>query len=144
LQTITKDQRTKHRSAGVVVVLKRPDGWRYLMLRAYRNWDFPKGLVEPTETPIETAIRETREETSLSDLRFDWGEDYCETAPYAGSKVAHYYLVQTFSGAVMLPVSPELGRPEHHEYRWVTYEEARSLLPLRLLPILEWAREKLG
>jgi hypothetical protein len=44
----------------------------------------------------------------------------------------------------MLPVSPELGRPEHHEYRWVTYEEARSLLPLRLLPILEWAREKLG
>jgi 8-oxo-dGTP pyrophosphatase MutT (NUDIX family) len=32
--------------------------------------------VEPTETPIETAIRETREETSLSDLRFDWGEDY--------------------------------------------------------------------
>lgn len=114
------------------------------MLRAYRNWDFPKGLVEPTETPIETAIRETREETSLNDLRFDWGEDYCETVPYAGSKVAHYYLAQTLSGAAMLPISPELGRPEHHEYRWVTYEEARSLLPLRLLPILEWAREKLG
>lgn len=137
-------QGIKRRSAGVVVVLKELEGWRYLVLRVYRNWDFPKGLVEPPETPLETAIRETREETTLDDLSFDWGEDYCETAPYAGGKVARYYLAQTRSKAVTLPVSPELGRPEHHEYRWVTYEEARSLLPPRLLPILEWAREKLG
>ena len=43
--------RGKH-AAGAVVV--RPAGreWRYLVLRAYRNWDFPKGLVEPDEAPL--------------------------------------------------------------------------------------------
>ena len=34
-------------SAGVVVVRRFPEGWRCLVLRAYRNWHFPKGLVEP-------------------------------------------------------------------------------------------------
>jgi bis(5'-nucleosidyl)-tetraphosphatase len=41
---------------------------------------------------------------------------------------------------VKLPVSPELGRPEHQEYRWVSFEEAEDLLPPRLAVILDWAR----
>ena len=138
-----RGQGIKQRAAGVVIVLKELEGWRYLVLRAYRNWDFPKGRVEPLETPLEAAIRETEEETALSDLSFNWGEDYCETVPYTGGKVSRYYLAQARSKAVILPISPELGRPEHHEYRWVTYEEARSLLPPRLLPILKWARDQL-
>ncbi|SRR5918996_995388 len=138
-----RGQGIKQRAAGVVIVLKELEGWRYLVLRAYRNWDFPKGRVEPLETPLEAAIRETEEETALSDLSFNWGEDYCETVPYTGGKVSRYYLAQARSKAVILPISPELGRPEHHEYRWVTYEEARSLLPPRLLPILKWAQDKL-
>ena len=40
------------RSAGVVVVRPGDDGWRYLVLRAFRNWDFPKGLVESDEQPL--------------------------------------------------------------------------------------------
>ena len=36
-------------SAGVVVVRNVQGSWLFLMLRAYRNWDFPKGLVEPGE-----------------------------------------------------------------------------------------------
>ncbi len=74
----------KHRSAGIVIVHRVAEGWHYLVLRAYRNWDFPKGVVEPSETP------------------------------------------------------------QHHQYRWVTYKEAKSLLPPRLLPVLEWAQAKLG
>jgi len=45
---------------------------------------------------------------------------------------------------VTLPVSPELGRPEHHEFRWTGWDEARALLPARLLPILDWARERVS
>ena len=52
-------------SSGVVIVSLLNRKLRFLLLRAYRNWDFPKGLVEPGEEPIEAAIREVREETGL-------------------------------------------------------------------------------
>jgi 8-oxo-dGTP pyrophosphatase MutT (NUDIX family) len=132
------------RSAGVVVVRRFPEGWRYLVLRAYRNWDFPKGLIEAGETPLEAAVREVREEASLDGLEFRWGDAFSETAPYRGGKVARYYLAESPSGEVFLPVSPALGRPEHHEFRWVDYHEARRLLPPRLSPILEWAHALLA
>ena len=130
-------------SAGVVVVRRDHGGWRLLVLRAYRNWDFPKGMLEPGETPLDAAIRETAEEAAISDLAFRWGEEYCETAPYRRGKVARYYLAETMQETITLPVSPELGRPEHDAWRWVSFDEAARLLPPRLQPILAWARTQL-
>jgi len=130
-------------SAGVVVARRDTGGWRLLVLRAYRNWDFPKGTVEPGEAPLAAAIRETAEEAGISDLAFRWGEGYCETAPYRRGKVARYYLAETTQTFITLPVSPELGRPEHDEWRWVSFDEAERLLPPRLQPILAWAGRQL-
>jgi bis(5'-nucleosidyl)-tetraphosphatase len=126
-------------SAGAVVIKGRGEARRYLILRAYRNWDFPKGHVEPGEDPLAAAVREVEEETTLTDLSFPWGYAFRETAPYSRGKVARYYLAASAGRAVCLPVSAELGRPEHDEFRWVDYQEAAQLLPPRLQPILEWA-----
>ena len=114
-----------------------------LLLRAYRNWDFPKGEVESGEAFLETARRELTEETGLRNPQLPWGDRFIETEPYAGGKVARYYLARCDDGAVQLPVNPELGRPEHHEFRWVTLEEAERLLPDRLQPVLSWVRNEL-
>lgn len=130
-------------SAGVVVVRDTPDGARILLLRAYKNWDFPKGLVEAGEEPRAAAIRETAEETGIKDLAFDWGHEFFETAPYARNKVARFYLARTRTERVVLPVSPELGRPEHHEHRWVDLAEAYALAPPRLQAVISWAASKL-
>lgn len=129
-------------SAGVVVAYETADGARFLLLRAFRNWDFPKGLVEPGETPLDAAIRETLEEAGIDDLVFAWGHDYVETPPYARNKIARYYLARTDAESIVLPVNPELGRPEHHEYRWVDLDEALRLVPPRLQPVLAWAAGK--
>jgi 8-oxo-dGTP pyrophosphatase MutT (NUDIX family) len=131
-------------SAGVVVVRSGPTGWLFLLLRAYRNWDFPKGVVEPGEDPLAAARREVREETLIADLRFSWGEEYRETAPYSNNKIARYYLAETDTEGVTLPVSPELGRPEHNEARWMDLVGALSVSSPRIAPILRWAAEKLG
>ena len=130
-------------SAGVVPFRRTPGGWRLLVLRAYKNWDFPKGRIEAGEEPFDTAKRETEEETGLTDLAFPFGESYRETVPYAGGKVARYYLGVTHHETVVLPISHELGRPEHHEWRWVSAHEAEDLLPPRLAPILDWIRDTL-
>jgi 8-oxo-dGTP pyrophosphatase MutT (NUDIX family) len=111
------------------------------MLRAYRNWDFPKGLVEPGEDPLAAARREVREETLIEDLVFNWGEVYLETAPYGNRKIARYYLAATRAEKITLPVSPELGRPEHNEWRWVDLGTALSLASPRLQPIVRWAAD---
>ncbi len=129
-------------TAGVVIVRETPGGLRFLLLRAYRNWDCPKGLVEPGERPIKAAVREVEEETGIDDLAFDWGKDYYETAPYAGGKVARYYLARTRTKDVELPVNPELGRPEHHEYRWADLTEAMDLVPPRVESAIAWAAAK--
>ena len=115
-------------------------GWLYLLLRAYQYWDFPKGMVEPGEEPLTAARRETREETTLENLLFNWGEIYHETDPYNhGRKIARYYLAASPNKHVTLPVSAELGRPEHDEFKWVNFSQARTLVELRVSNVLHWA-----
>jgi 8-oxo-dGTP pyrophosphatase MutT (NUDIX family) len=127
-------------SAGVVVIRKEDGQWKYLFLRAYRNWDFPKGIVETGEDPRETAVREVREETGITALTFRWGPVFKETEPYIrGTKIVRYYLAETAQSDVSFSINPQIGKPEHHEYRWLTYDQAIKLCPDRLLPIIKWA-----
>ena len=127
------------KSAGVVIVRRDADAWRCLLLRAYRDWDFPKGEIDAGESPLDAAIREAAEETSLSELSFDWGEACCDTAPYSRGKVARYFLARVTGGQVKLGINPVLGKPEHHEFRWVILQDAKSLAAARLHGIIDWA-----
>ncbi len=111
----------KHRSAGIVVVRAEAGGWRVLVLRAYRHWDFPKGPLAAGETPLRAALRETREESGLEHLEFAWGTESKDTALYGDRKVASYFLARARDGQVSLPVNPELSRPEHGEFHWARF-----------------------
>ncbi len=130
-------------SAGVVVVRPVEGEWQLLLLRAYTHWDFPKGLVEAGEDAHVAAIREAREEANLSDLEFQWGDESIDTGPYRANKVARYFLASTQTAEIVLPVNPDIGRPEHHEGRWASFSEARELVSARLAPVLDWAEKKL-
>ena len=133
--------RTPRLSAGVVVVRQTAEGWRFLLLRAFNHWDFPKGMVESGEEPLDAAKREVREESLIDDLEFCWGEPSTRTGPYSRGKVACYYIAMTRTSEITLPVNPELGRPEHSEFRWVDYDEAVQLVSPRVRPVLRWAAQ---
>jgi bis(5'-nucleosidyl)-tetraphosphatase len=131
-------------SAGVVVVRRAEDGWRVLLLRVYNYWDCPKGVVEAGEGPLDTARREVREETGITDLEFRWGEEFIETPPYSKGKVARYYLAETHTADAKLTINPQLGRAEHHEWRWLSWEEAEQRVVDRLWNVLRWAQDRIG
>ncbi|MDH3439362.1 MAG: NUDIX domain-containing protein [Gammaproteobacteria bacterium] len=131
-------------SCGAVVVRRTESGYLTLMLRAYCNWDFPKGIRENGEEPLEAAVREVGEETGIKSLEFEWGDRHKETGPYNRGKVARYYLARTEQEEVEMGVVPELGRPEHHEYRWVSFDEAYDLASPRVRLVVQWARQVVG
>lgn len=131
-------------SCGIVLARQTEQGWMTLMLRAYHHWDFPKGIREQGEEPIRAALREVNEETGISELAFDWGERFFETGPYSRGKVARYYIASTREEAVEMGISPQTGQPEHHEWRWVMFDEAYDLGSPRVRQIVQWARQIIG
>lgn len=131
-------------SCGVVIARRSQNGWLTLMLRAFHHWDFPKGIQESGEEPLETARREVLEETGVADLSFEWGERFFETGPYSRGKVARYFIATTEQEDVVMGISPETDEPEHHEWRWVTFDEAYDLSAPRVRTIVQWARQIIG
>ncbi|HEX6928920.1 MAG TPA: NUDIX domain-containing protein [Gammaproteobacteria bacterium] len=134
---------TKRLSAGTVVVRESEHGLMFLLLRAFKHWDFPKGMVEDDETPLEAARRETLEEAGISDLEFRWGEAFYETPPYNRGKVARYYIAHTGQDAVSIVPNPVTGRLEHVEFRWVSFEQAWRLSSPRVQKVLNWVATQL-
>ena len=131
-------------SCGVVVARQASEGWLTLLLRAYHHWDFPKGIRERGEDPMQAAIREVSEETGIDDLSFDWGDRFFETGPYSRGKIARYFIATTRQEDVIMGPSPETGEPEHHEWRWVSFDEAYDLGSPRVRQIVQWARQIIG
>jgi 8-oxo-dGTP pyrophosphatase MutT (NUDIX family) len=131
-------------SCGVVVIRRSDDGWKTVLLRAFHHWDFPKGIREQGEDPMQAALREVQEETGVDDIEFDWGDRFFETGPYSKGKVARYYLGVTRQEEVVMGISPETGEPEHHEWRWVSFDEAYDLGSPRVRSIVQWARQVVG
>lgn len=131
-------------SCGVVLARRTDDGWVTLMLRAFHHWDFPKGIRERGEEPMEAAVREVGEETGVTDLSFEWGDRFFETGPYSRGKVARYFIATTAQEDVEMGISPETGEPEHHEWRWVTFDEAYDMGSPRVRSIVQWSRQIIG
>ena len=59
-------------SAGAIPIRAKNGSWEVLLLRSFRYWDFPKGMVETGEDPWDAAIREIEEETGYSITQLDY------------------------------------------------------------------------
>ena len=122
-------------SAGIIL-FNDVDRRKFLLLNyPSKHWDFVKGKMEKGETPYETAIRETEEETGISDVEFiDGFEEEIEYYFYAENQEIHkkviFFLGKTETTEITLS-------HEHLDFIWLefdnalnktTYENAKNLL----------------
>lgn len=131
------------KSSGIVIIRYENEIPLLLLMRAYSHWDFPKGGIEKNETKLEAAIREVKEETGITNLNFHWGKTLYETEQFGkNNKIVYYFIAETNEKDVVINVNETSGIKEHEEYRWVTFEEAKSMTVFRINKVIDWVQDR--
>ena len=111
----------KHeKSCGCIII---DNGKVLLVKQTSEDWGFPKGHVENNETEIETAIRETKEETNI-DVEIDEKHRYViEYSPKENVWKEVVYYIAKMKSDTCIPQESEIEKIE-----WLVFEEALSKL----------------
>ena len=111
------------KSAGIVLFRNDSDKNEFLLLNYPQgHWDFVKGKIEQNETSHEAAIRETREETGITNIEFiDGFEESVEYDFRFKKENIHkkviFFLAKTDEKNIKLS-------HEHNDYLWLEYSDA--------------------
>ena len=110
----------KETSAGIILYRKENTKKLFVLLHyPSGHWDFVKGKMEKNETTHETAIRETKEETGITDIVFvknfeEWiGYDFKYQGELVQKKVV-FFLAETKTKEIKIS-------HEHSGYTWIDY-----------------------
>ena len=113
----------EQKSAGIVLFRNASNKNEFLLLNYPQgHLDFVKGKVEKGETPHETALRETKEETGISDIEFiDGFEESVEYDFRFKNEDIHkkviFFLAKTNEKKISLS-------HEHNDFVWLEYDDA--------------------
>ena len=111
------------KSAGIVLFRNNSGKNEFLLLNYPQgHWDFVKGKIEQNETSHEAAIRETREETGITNIEFlDGFEESVEYNFRFKKEDIHkkviFFLAKTDEKNIKLS-------HEHNDYLWLEYSDA--------------------
>jgi len=113
----------KETSAGIVLYRKENTKNLFLLLHyPSGHWDFVKGKMEKNETTHETAIRETKEETGITDIVFaekfeEWIEYNFKYQGELVQKKVVFFLAETKTKEIKIS-------HEHSGYIWMDYNSS--------------------
>jgi len=111
------------KSSGAVIFRDTPEGIVFLLLHyPSGHWDFVKGKMEKGENPLDTVVREAKEETGISDLNFVEGfEENIEYDFQFEGELIHkkvvFYLAKTNTEKITIS-------HEHLDFVWLDYKSA--------------------
>lgn len=116
--------------AGFIIFLKTEEGIKYLFL--YRRggyWNFPKGHFEQGEDALQTAFRETEEETGIRQADLHVVPDfktYVRFHFFHGGKKIFDTVILHLAEAKKAEV--KISPREHSGYAWFLYQDACRIL----------------
>jgi 8-oxo-dGTP pyrophosphatase MutT (NUDIX family) len=134
-------------SSGGVVVRRCVDGYEICLVSDAKYWGFPKGHVEPGETPEAAALREVSEETGIPPqslvIRAPLpATEYVYRRPNHGPLVfkrVHHFIIEAPTDVELNPDPAEIA-----EAAWLGFDEARARLSFKSsVEILDAARSVL-
>ena len=110
-------------SAGIVLFRKEESKILFLLLHyPSGHWDFVKGKMEQGESTHQTAVRETKEETGITDITFvenfeEWIEYNFKYQGELVQKKVVFFLAETKTEEVKIS-------HEHRGYTWLDYNSS--------------------
>jgi diadenosine hexaphosphate hydrolase (ATP-forming) len=108
--------------AGGLAVRKHGGRWQVLLVRSKKNpriWIFPKGHIEPGESAIDAALRETWEEAGVEgDLLGPVGEPQEFQSGWEEVRVRYFLIL----------AKTEVESPERRKKAWYELDEAAAEL----------------
>ena len=113
----------KETSAGIVLFRKEGSKKLFLLLHyPSGHWDFVKGKMEKGESTHQTAIREAKEETGITDIKFienfeEWIEYNFKHQGELVQKKVVFFLAETKTKEVKIS-------HEHSGYTWMDYNSS--------------------
>lgn len=119
------------RAAGLIIFRRRhfTGPFEYLLLQTSygrHHWTPPKGHVDPGESDMQTALRETEEESGLKESSLNIVKHVQKTLNYVVKgtpKTVIYWLAEVKDYNVPIRLSSE-----HQDYKWLPIEAACGLL----------------
>jgi 8-oxo-dGTP pyrophosphatase MutT (NUDIX family) len=112
-------------SVGIVIFCRFPRSVKYLLVKQHQgHWGFPKGHIERNEKKIDTARRELKEETGITNVsllaerillkdEYSFNNGNCKIIKRVG-----YYIGETKQKKV------KIDGKEILNYKWCTYNKA--------------------
>jgi len=139
----------KDQSFGIIPVHKKEGGEILFCLVKHSggHWTFPKGHQEEGESKKETALRELKEETGIDKVVLAPNKNYTEKYSFTEKGVTYDKEVEYLVGWTYSTdfTTPDDFKTEISDLKWVTYEEAKSLITFsKAQAILEKVYEDLN
>lgn len=137
----------KSKRAAGILLLTRTRPRQFLLMRHADRWDLPKGHCDPGESDLQTALRETEEETGIDrdsialvpDFRFElsYPVRYKRNGKQLFQKTVVYLL-----GEIESAVTPTLT--EHQSFQWFDWNPPHRIQSQTIDPLLDAVARHMG
>jgi len=117
------------KSFGIIPIFKDGNTLKTIIVKnkSGDHWGLPKGTPEGEEAPLETAKRETTEETGIENFKIEDGKTFEEKYTFE-ARGNVYNKINTYFLGIVDEMSEIKFADDIADVKWVSFDEAKNIL----------------